>query len=56
VIFLGVLTIPFAGRLAAGEPTPGLGIVERIMIGVWLLWQAMLAGALMRPSSAREAQ
>jgi hypothetical protein len=55
VIFLGVLTIPFAGRLAAGEPTPGLGIVERIMIGAWLLWQTMLAITLLVPS-AREAR
>jgi hypothetical protein len=54
VIFLGVLTIPFAGRLAAGEATPGLGIIERTMIGAWLLWEAMLAVSLLRPSSAQE--
>jgi hypothetical membrane protein len=55
VVLLGVLTVPFAGRLAAGEPTPGLGIVERMMIGAWLLWQSLLAIALLRRSSLREA-
>jgi hypothetical membrane protein len=55
VVLFGVLTIPFASRLAAGEPTPGLGIIERIMIGAWLLWQSLLAIALLRHQSLREA-
>jgi hypothetical protein len=37
-----------AARLAAGEPTPWLGVVERIHIGAYLLWVAMLAIMLLR--------
>jgi hypothetical protein len=36
-------------RLARGEPTPWIGLTERINIGVFLLWVAVLAVALMRP-------
>jgi Protein of unknown function (DUF998) len=35
-------------KLAAGEPTPWLGVVERIHIGAYLLWVAVLAVALLR--------
>lgn len=35
-------------RLAAGEPTPWIGVTERINIGVFLLWVAVLAVALLR--------
>jgi hypothetical protein len=35
-------------KLAAGEPTPWLGAVERIHIGAYLLWVAVLAVALLR--------
>jgi hypothetical protein len=30
-------------HLAAGEPTPWFGLLERITIGVYLLWVAVLA-------------
>ena len=39
-------------RLARGEPTPWIGITERINIGVFLLWVAVLAVALMRKAPA----
>ena len=35
-------------RLARGEPTPWIGVTERINIGVFLLWVAVLAVVLMR--------
>lgn len=47
---LGVLS----PRLASGESTPWLGLVERIMLGAWLLWMAALAVALLR--ARREAR
>jgi uncharacterized protein DUF998 len=37
-----------ASRLAAGQPTPLLGIVERINIGAYLLWVVALAITLLR--------
>ena len=39
-------------RLARGLPTPWIGITERINIGVFLLWVALLAVALMRKAPA----
>ena len=35
-------------RLARGEPTPWIGVTERINIGAFLLWVAVLAVVLMR--------
>ena len=44
----GALT-GFAGsRLAAGHPTPWLGITERINVGAYLVWVLVLAIALLR--------
>jgi hypothetical protein len=37
----------YGPELAAGEPTPWLGVVERIALGAWLLWLAVLAIALL---------
>ena len=39
-------------RLARGGPTPWIGVTERINIGVFLLWVAVLAVALMRKAPA----
>jgi len=48
MVAFGVLT-SFASRgLATGEPTPWLGLLERINIGAFLLWVAVLAGVLLR--------
>ena len=41
-------TFAYAPRLAANLPTPGMGLIERIDLGAWLLWIAVLAVALMR--------
>jgi CubicO group peptidase (beta-lactamase class C family) len=55
LIVLGALTAPYGARLAAGQPTPGFGIVERILIYSSLLWVAVLAIALLRRPSHRGA-
>jgi hypothetical membrane protein len=52
---LGALSGPYGARLAAGEPTPGFGIIERILIYSSLLWVIVLAVALLRlPAHWRE--
>lgn len=48
VIAVGALSGAYGARLAAGEPTPGLGIVERIDVYACLLWIAVLGIALGR--------
>ena len=50
VVVLGAATAPYAARLAAGEPTPGFGILERILIYSSQLWIAAFAVALLRRS------
>jgi hypothetical protein len=50
----GALSAPYGARLAAGEPTPGFGIIERITIYASLLWVAVLAVALLRRSPLRD--
>jgi hypothetical protein len=35
-------------KLAAGAPTPWMGLLERIGIGAWLLWMASVAMVLWR--------
>jgi hypothetical membrane protein len=55
LIAFGALTAPYVARLAAGQPTPGLGIFERIDVYSSMLWVVVLAMALLRHplSSAR---
>ena len=48
------LSAPNGARLAAGLPTPGFGIVERIDIYSSLLWIAVLAVVLLRRPIARD--
>jgi hypothetical protein len=48
LIVLGALSAPYGARLAAGEPTPGFGIVERVLIYASMLWVLVLAIVLMR--------
>jgi len=35
-------------KIEAGDPTPYMGLFERIGIGAWLLWMVVLATVLMR--------
>ncbi|MCX6499492.1 MAG: DUF998 domain-containing protein [Arthrobacter sp.] len=50
VLTFGAWTNSFVRLVAAGEPTPWLGVVERIMIGAFLLWVVVLAVLLLRRS------
>jgi hypothetical protein len=43
-------------RLARGEPTPWIGVTERINIGAFLLWVVVLAVVLMRAQSSGAVQ
>ena len=56
VIGTSALTVPFATRLAAGEPTTGLGILERIDVYASVLWPGVLAIALLRQSASGSAR
>ncbi len=48
MIAFSAATFPYAPLVAAGEPTPGIGILERIIVYAPLLWLAVLAAALLR--------
>jgi hypothetical protein len=48
LIALGAGSAPYGARMAAGEPTPGFGIVERMVIYANMLWIGVLAAALLR--------
>jgi hypothetical protein len=48
ILLSGALTGVAAGRLAAHQPTPWLGMAERINIGAYLLWVLLLAVTLLR--------
>lgn len=47
-IVFGALTSRLAPALAAGQPTPGLGILERIDVYSSMLWPAVLGVVLLR--------
>lgn len=53
MIVAGIISVPYGARLAAGEATPGFGIVERIDVYASLLWIAVFAIALLRHPTAR---
>lgn len=55
LLVFGALAGLYGARLAAGQPTPGLGVLERIIIYASLLWVAVLAIALLRRPSFRGA-
>jgi hypothetical membrane protein len=48
MIVLGAVAAPYGARVAAGQPTPGFGIVERVNIYAALLWIAVLSAAIYR--------
>ena len=52
VMVFGALTAPYGARIAAGQPTPGFGILERITVYSSLLWMAVFAVALLRRRDA----
>jgi hypothetical protein len=51
VLVSGGLTSVQAAKLPDGGPTPGMGLYERVSIGTWLLWMAVLAVLLLREQS-----
>ena len=51
LLLFGVLTMPAASRVEKGLPTPWTGLMERISIGVFLIWVVVLAIALLRAHS-----
>jgi hypothetical protein len=51
VVAFGILTSLQIPELAAGEPTPGIGLTERVNIYATMLWFAVLAAALSRGRS-----
>jgi len=50
VIAFGGLSGMYGARLAAGQPTPGFGIVERTHVYAFLIWIAVFAAVLLRRS------
>lgn len=48
ILGFGAGTAVLSQNLATGEPTRWLGVVERIMLGAWLLWMTVLAVELFR--------
>lgn len=52
MVFFGTLTGIEGPKLSTGEPTPWVGVWERILIGVYLLWVVTMAVMLMRKSHA----
>lgn len=53
LLAFGVLTSLQIPRLVAGEPTPGMGLTERVNIYATMLWFAVLALGLLRGGSYR---
>ena len=54
LIAFGALTAPFGVKLAAGEPTPGMGLVERVAYYSILVWVAGLSVSLLRRARTGE--
>jgi hypothetical protein len=48
LVAFGVLTSVDAPRVQANLPTPWVGVWERLIIAVWMLWLVVLALALLR--------
>jgi hypothetical protein len=46
----GAYVATTANEVAAGDPTPWMGLVERASYGAWLTWMAVLAIVLLRRS------
>jgi hypothetical protein len=53
LIVFGVLTSLQAGKMVADEPTPWMGLTERINIYATMLWVAVLAIGLLRAQKPR---
>ena len=47
-MFFGALTGIVSANLDRGDPTPWMGMLERVSMGAWFLWLAVLATLLLR--------
>jgi hypothetical membrane protein len=56
ILIFGALTAPSAAKLAAGEPTPGMGLLERLAYYSMLIWFAGLSLSLLRRNRSRHAR
>lgn len=56
LLTFGLLTFIDAPGVAAGRPTPFIGIWERVNIGLFLLWLIVLATILLREKTPQEYQ
>jgi len=54
LLFFGVLTFLDAPKVGLNQPTPLIGVWERINIGLFLLWVIVLAVALLQPLKSKE--
>jgi type VI protein secretion system component VasK len=48
VVTFNVLALAYAPEAAAGEPTPWIGLYERIAFSAYFVWLSVLAVALWR--------
>jgi hypothetical membrane protein len=55
MLVFGLSTVPSGMKLAAGEPTPGMGALERLAYYSMLVWIAGLSLALLRHDDGRAA-
>ena len=55
LIVFGILTGIEGKHIRTGEPTPLIGIWERINIGAFMLWTSVLSAALLRSKKSVEA-
>jgi hypothetical protein len=53
LVVSGMLAAVEGPRIAGSDPPPWVGLTERICVGAYLLWMAVLSGALLRTPSAR---
>ena len=52
LVVLGAVSGYYGARLAAGQSTPGFGVVERVLIYAFLAWAATLGISLLRSAHA----
>jgi hypothetical protein len=53
MLVFGVLAFMDGPRIAVNEPTPWVGLTERVCVGAYLLWMFALSGALLCTQGAR---
>ena len=48
IVVFAALTVPYATRMAIDQPTPGVGVIERVNVYAGVVWPGVLAIALLR--------